>query len=186
MRKLLFVATLLVLLLPLTAAAQDAPKVEIFGGYSYFRADDKIDADLHGWNASVAGNVNKWFGVVGDFSGHYDNFDGPGFNTDINLHLFTFGPKFAYRKYERVTPYGHVLLGAARTHTKVVTAAATVRDTDTDFALIAGGGLDLNVNKSLAVRLFQTDYVFIRDGSLDTNFHNFRVSTGLVLKLGEH
>src|SRR5262245_54507163 len=74
MRKSLFVVCLL-LAFALIAQAQDKPKIEIFGGYSYLRADDNDDGiNLHGWNASATGNLNKWFGVKADFSGHYGQY----------------------------------------------------------------------------------------------------------------
>src|SRR5947207_1245557 len=101
MRKLLFVASLL-LLLPLAALAQDKPKVEVFGGYSYLRSDDDFFSDhldLHGWNVSATGNLNKWFGVKADFSGHYTSVTiSPGVKADVSGHLFLVGPQFAYRK----------------------------------------------------------------------------------------
>ncbi|MBP6824645.1 MAG: hypothetical protein KA368_24075, partial [Acidobacteria bacterium] len=72
MRKLFFVAALL-LILPLAGQAQSAPKAEIFGGYSYLRADDDDGGlDLHGWNASAAINFTKYAGIAEEFSGHYD------------------------------------------------------------------------------------------------------------------
>jgi opacity protein-like surface antigen len=186
MRKLFFVASLL-LLLPLAALAQDKPKVEIFGGYSYLRTDDALDLDLHGWNASATVNLNKWFGIKGDFSGHYtDEEISPGVRADINAHLFLIGPQFAYREHDVWQPFGHVLLGAARTHSSARTTVGRVSNTETDFAFVVGGGLDAHVAKNLAIRLFQADYVLIHDGRIDENFHNFRLSTGLVLRLGDH
>jgi opacity protein-like surface antigen len=184
MRKL-FVAASLLLLLPLAAIAQDKPKVEIFGGYSYLHTDDALDLDLHGWNASVAGNLNKWFGIKADFSGHYDDVTlSPGVRADVSAHLFLVGPQFTYRKSDTWQPFAHVLLGAARSHISARTATGRVRSSDTDFALAAGAGLDANVAKHLAIRLFQADYVYIHNDIDDT--HNFRLSTGIVLRLGDH
>ena len=65
MKKLLLVAVLL-LGFSVMAVAQDTPVVEIFGGYSYFRPDtqeDDFDLNMHGWNASVAINGNKYAGI---------------------------------------------------------------------------------------------------------------------------
>lgn len=184
MRKLIVAASLL-LLLPLAAFAQDKPKVEIFGGYSYLHTDDSLDLDLHGWNASVTGNFNKWFGLKADFSGHYDTATlSPGVRADVSEHLFLFGPQVAYRKNDVWQPFGHLLLGAARSHARARTATGVVSATDTNFALAVGGGLDAHVAKHLAIRLFQTDYVYIHDSIDDTN--NFRLSAGLVLRLGDH
>ena len=52
MRKILAVF-LVFLALPLAAAAQEYPKAEIFGGYSYFKANTD-GVGLNGWDASVA------------------------------------------------------------------------------------------------------------------------------------
>ena len=185
MRKLIAAASLL-LLLPLAAFAQDKPKVEIFGGYSYLHTDDALDLDLHGWNASVTGNLNKWFGITGDFSGHYGSVQlSPGVRADVSAHLFLVGPQVAYRKSDVWQPFGHLLFGAARGHISVPnTAGGRTRTSETDFALIAGGGLDAHIAKHLAIRLFQADYVYIHD-DIDSS-HNFRLSTGLVLRLGDH
>ncbi len=184
MRKL-FVAASLLLLLPLAAIAQDKPKVEIFGGYSYVHTDDALDLDLHGWNASVTGNLNKWFGITADFSGHYGDVSlSPGVRADVSAHLFMGGPQIAYRKNDVWQPFGHLLLGAARSHISARTATGRVSATNTDFALAVGGGLDAHIAKHLAIRLFQADYVYVHDSVDDSN--NFRLSTGLVLRLGDH
>jgi len=182
MRKLLFVASLL-LLLPLAGLAQDKPKIEVFGGYSYLRADDHDDGtDLHGWNASVTGNLNKWFGVKADFSGHYGSFTvvppdvlvaplNNRIKADLNTHLFLVGPQFAYREHDMVQPFVHVLLGSARQHanlngsdgqllaTALGVTTRDFRETDTAFAFAAGGGVDIKITKYLAWRAVQADYV---------------------------
>jgi opacity protein-like surface antigen len=187
MRKLLMSAALLLLTLPLGAYAQDAPKVEIFGGYSYLRADDSFDdgLDLHGWNASGAANFTRYAGLVADFSGHYNDitFSPTLGKADISAHLFLVGPRFSYRGNERVTPFAHVLLGAARSHVSYFDPTGKVKLRDSAFAMAVGGGLDVKVHDRLAVRLFQADYVLTRFA--DDNQHNFRLSTGLVLRLGE-
>ena len=190
MQKLLFVASLL-LLLPLAAFAQDKPKVEVFGGYSYLRTDEDFlldNLDLHGWNTSVTGNINSWFGLKGDFSGHYNDYQiSPGVRADISGHLFLAGPQFTHRKSDVWQPFVHVLVGAARQHISVPTATGRTKATDTAFAMALGGGLDAHVAKHLAVRLFQTDYVLTTfDNGFDDTQHNFRLSTGLVLRLGDH
>ena len=183
MRKLFFIAALL-LALPLIAQAQEAPKVEIFGGYSYLRADDNNGGiDLHGWNASTAVNINKWVGIVADFSGHYGEVSvGLANKADVSGYLFMVGPRFSYRKHKVLTPFGHVLLGAARQNISVRTISGRLKSDDAAFAMAIGGGLDATVHPNLAIRLFQTDYVLTRFN--DDSQHNFRISTGLVLRLG--
>src|SRR5947209_11735280 len=63
---------LLLLFTTSLAVAQDTPKFEVFGGYSFASASrtltlDRSRPNLNGWNASVAGNFNRWIGIVGDF-----------------------------------------------------------------------------------------------------------------------
>lgn len=188
MRKLMLLVSLL-LLLPLAALAQDKPKVEVFGGYSYLRTDDdaSIDnLDLHGWNASVAGNLNSWFGIKADFSGHYNDYlVSPGVRADFSQHLFLAGPQFTYRKSDVWQPFAHVMVGAARASAR--NRAAGINYRETSFAFVAGAGLDAHVAKHLAVRLFQTDYVLTTFDDFDNDAqHNFRLSTGLVLRLGDN
>ena len=47
------------------------PAVDLFAGYSYIRfrtdAGVKEDFNLHGLTGALAGNVNRWFSLVGDF-----------------------------------------------------------------------------------------------------------------------
>jgi opacity protein-like surface antigen len=182
MRKLLLI-TALMLVLPSLALAQEYPRTEIFGGYSYLRADDDNDGiDLHGWNASFNQNIVKWAGIKADFSGHYGTVTlVPGLRGDLNAHTFLIGPQFTARNNKVAQPYVHALFGVTRTDLNYFTTAGRINQRDSAFAMALGGGLDLRVNDNLAVRLFQTDYLLTRFDS-DTQ-HNFRVSTGLVLRL---
>ena len=45
-----------------TQGSRETPKAELFGGYSY------AGSDTHGWNGSIAGNVNRWLALVADVS----------------------------------------------------------------------------------------------------------------------
>jgi len=195
MRKLLFITALL-LALPLIGQAQEAPRVEIFGGYSYLRTDNNnnagltgvaTDQDLHGFNTSFTANLNTWFGVTAEVSGHYGNYNVIGLNVDQDMYVVTVGPRFALRRYERITPFAHALVGVARTSLdagSITTSTGTISTSinDSGFALVVGGGLDININELVAFRLFQADYVLTRFNSNTQN--NFRASTGIVLKLG--
>ncbi|MEW6206761.1 MAG: porin family protein [Acidobacteriota bacterium] len=162
-------------------AQESYPRFEIFGGYSYFNSDQFIEREsLHvpGFTASVAGNVNHYFGVAAEISGQYGEATIPGIRLnpqfDVNTYTFLFGPRLTHRK-GGANFFGHVLFGAART--KVETF-----DSETDFAFAVGGGVDINVSKRLGVRLIQFDYLPIR-GEDDTS-HNFRAQVGFVFRLG--
>jgi len=154
MRKLLFFASLM-LLVPMVALAQaEYPKAEVFGGYSYFRADPD-EMNLHGWNASVTANLTEWFGVEGDFAGHYGSpsiygFEIPYVDIDVKSHTFMVGPKLTYRSGS-IAPFAHFLIGAARAST----GAYGYSLSDTALAAAMGGGIDINLSESVAIRAIQ-------------------------------
>ena len=148
------------LLSPAALCAQEDLKGELSGGYSFAQA---MGEGVNGWSASIAGNPSKYFGIVGDFAGYYQN--------GAALHSFMFGPRFTYRKSRVVTPFAQVLVGAAR---------ATNGGTDSMFALALGGGLDFKVAPNLALRLPQVGYVMARDDGINTGA--FRLDLGIVFR----
>jgi len=107
MKKLLFAVVLMVAISGL-ALAQDFPKYEIFGGYSYLRSDLDNSKDLNlgtsgmyrdemapglnsagnlnGFDLQLAYNLNSWLGIKADFSYHFGNHD---FNATIPYSRFT-------------------------------------------------------------------------------------------------
>jgi opacity protein-like surface antigen len=192
MRKSILIAALMVVAMPLAGFAQ---KAEIFGGYSYLRGDDCDDnsgpncdggLDLHGFNVSFNQNIVKWVGLKADISGHYGDVTVlPGQpKFDLNSYLFLVGPQFNLPKYERVRPFGHVLFGVMRNNVTSFGAIGRTSVRDSAFALAVGGGLDLKVNKLVAVRLFQADYVLTTFDNETQN--NIRASTGVVFRFGEN
>jgi hypothetical protein len=175
-----------VLFIPLAALAQPSfPKAEVFGGYSFFRANPEM-FNLNGWNASVTGNLTHWFGVEGDFSGHYgkpiDSFGVPIEGVTIDSHTFMGGPKLSFRN-GKATPFTHFLIGFSRAGSNDFGVSTS------KFALstIIGGGIDININRNIAVRPFQADYLMTRFDPYDIGDHqnNFRFSAGIVFKFGE-
>src|SRR5262245_63300141 len=123
MKKLLFFASMLALCLPLAASAQEAaPKVEIFGGYAYLRADTIDGVNAHGFNTSLTGNITKHVGIVGEFSRFTtsQSFTDPilgGITVDSNVLTYLFGPRITLRR-GKAEPFVHALLGGARENDK--------------------------------------------------------------------
>ncbi len=158
-----------VLLLAVSAQAQDTPKAEVFAGYSFSRAEaggGLSGINLNGWNAAITGNVNSWFGITADFSGHYGStlLDAP-----INRHSFLFGPKLTYRGGDaKVSPFAHALFGAVRAHRGIANLPLgsplplLPAATETAFGMALGGGVDYKVNDRVAIRLIQAEYLMTR------------------------
>lgn len=185
MMKVLLVSVL-VFVLPLVAIAQEnSPKAEVFGGYSYFRANNPlsfVNLNLNGWNASVSGNVSKWFGIVGDFSGHYGSPQVLGFSVPflkVNTYSLLFGPGLYYRS-DKITPFAHFLIGTTRASAGVFGLSYSKNA----LSAAVGGGIDLKLNNSFAVRVFQADYLMTR--FYDERQNNLRLSAGIVFLFGNH
>src|SRR6266700_857693 len=171
---------------------QETPKAEIFAGYSYIRFN--MDSHLvqknypvNGGSVSLTGNLNHWFGLVGDVGFYRFGNHPPG--TSAHMFTFLFGPRFSARgRSERWTPFLHTLFGAAR----IVedpnmgvfgpNPGAVSRNA---FALAIGAGLDLKLTKRVAWRTLQAEYLVTKfaDGA-DSAQNNMRLTSGLVLRFG--
>src|SRR5262249_12428283 len=129
MRNYLLLAILL-LTSSFYSGAQETSKFDVFGGYSLLHtSNDFAGANASGWNASITGNLNNWFGIACDFSGHYDHV----FGISVSEHNFLFGPTVSYRtnREERFTPFAHALFGSAH--------LAGGGSSDNAFAMALGG-----------------------------------------------
>ena len=167
------------LLLSLTAAAQDNPKAEASFGYSYVRANPNTSGvpsfNLQGGSASLAYNPSDRFGIVGDFGGyHVGSISGTTVNS--NLYTYLFGPRFSLRG--KVTPYAQALFGGAH-----ITGGA-LASSQNSFAMTVGGGVDVKVTDHVAIRLGQAEYLMTRFREIGPRVtqNNLRLSTGIVFR----
>ncbi|MGB7549831.1 MAG: hypothetical protein WBM14_18995 [Terracidiphilus sp.] len=181
------------------------PRFELFAGYSYLRAVPTMAAGnrlvwMNGGSTSIAFNVNRYLGLVGDF-GLYTNsevkFTG-GYtgtvdvnNSNVAALTYLFGPRLSYRKYDRIVPFAQVLFGGV--HANLVTLAGctvncTLLPTQSSFAMTAGGGLDLRVHRHFAIRIIQAEYLMTRFTSYTTGAagmqNDMRLSSGIVFRFG--
>ncbi len=183
------------------AAAQDqpAPKWELYGGYSVFNAG----CDLHGllpgavtpvasclkWDprgagASVTYDFNRWFGLTVDSSGQWGSGQsGVAARIDqVEFFNISAGPKITFRTHY-FSPFLEVLGGEHR-------LASEVFGNDREAGFMAGGGLDLNLARHFAVRLFRADFVYSdhQYGPSSvvpaTDVRGVRLQSGLVFMFG--
>jgi outer membrane protein with beta-barrel domain len=174
MRKFIVLALLLGMSSLATFAQEmqtEAPKAEIFGGYQYTRFDGGLNAN--GWNSSVTGNLNRWFGVAADFSGAYKSQSGVSFHN----YTYTFGPVVSYRHNESFTPFAHFLAGGFHASA----SSSGVSGSDGGFAMMFGGGVDVKVSQRIALRAIQFDWLSLHSNGVSDN-NNMRISTGILLR----
>ncbi len=183
------------------AAAQDqpSPKWELYGGYSFLYpgADihgvlplglvpltSRLESNPRGAGLSATYNFNRWFGLTLDGSTHW----GSGENglakrlDDTAFSNLSFGPKITFRS-AHFSPFLEALVGDHRL------MPDAFHDID-KLGFMAGGGLDLNVSRHVALRLLRADYVqsSYRYGpkatTPSTDLSGVRLQAGIVFKFG--
>ncbi len=202
MRKIVWLCGV-ILLLSVPAMAQDEPKFDLFGGYSYVHANfgtpssggGAITANLNGGSGAVAFYPSKHFGFVGDFGGYkLGTLKQGSASADVSGSVFTylFGPRIRFGG-EKATPFAQVLFGGAHigdvTDTTGVlcgTAGCTAINSENAFAMTLGGGLDINVSHHFGIR-GQAEYLMTRFTDINSTTgakatqNNARISVGIVI-----
>ena len=194
-----------------SVSAQDTNRVEFFGGYSYLSVDTGLDefdedafdsrANMHGFNASVTGNISRRVGLKFDFSTHSkDLFNDSFTQVKARNNQFLGGVQFKNNEKDGpvLKPFAHVLAGVANQRLScegdcfveegVITSFS---ETQNNFAMAFGGGLDIKVHPRVDIRAFQFDYnpVFFRasEGDFTNVFtdsrtqNNIRIGIGIVI-----
>ena len=172
------------------AQAQREPRLEIAAGYSFLRTRTVAPTgfNLNGGSLSVAANVNSWLGFVGDFAGyHTRNVPPSGFSLTISSYMF--GPRISYRGRERVTIFAQELVGVGHAGGTLYTVGfapgAAAPAPVNAFAMALGGGLDVNLSRSWAIRAFQTEWFQTTFPNGQGNRqHSFRFTTGISWRIG--
>jgi opacity protein-like surface antigen len=128
---------------------------------------------MDGGSASVAVHVSNWLGIAGDL-GVYHGYPG----RSLTGETYTFGPRFTYRRLDRVMPFAQALFGGSH----FSASSGGITGGGNEFAFALGGGADfaLRHRAKLALRP-QCEYLGIRSGGSTTN--TVRFSTGLVFRI---
>jgi len=169
-------------------AQEQASKLEAYGGYYYVRFNVNASAaggapsetfNGNGGGVQLEYNANHWLGVVGDMAGY-------GATATTNGALvggaftYLFGPRVNFR-HGKVTPFAQTLFGGIWTTNGIGNSGS-----ENNFAMTAGGGIDIKVSRHISVRPAQAEYFMtkIPDG-LNNRQHNLRIGTGIVIRLAK-
>ena len=169
----LALAVLLTLGVPLSSAAQETPRAEMFGGYSWARDDSR---NMNGWNASVTLNLREWLGISTDISGLYTSLG----NTDRCRYWVLAGPRVSLG-WGRFTPFAYALAGAVHTRSELEFLSVSIDEGSTDPGMALGGGLGVRLSDRWSGEV-KAEAALVRSGG-DTDSAP-RLSGGLVLRIG--
>ena|ERR1700690_3896569 len=165
-----------ILLLSLTAKAQDTPQWEVSGGYSYLDANlsgPGSSFHLNGGYGSADENLNSWLGGRFEFNAWGGSVSG----QNVSAQTFTYGPVFSFRKFDKITPYAHAQFGAIHAGTGYL----GISNSAFKLAIAPGGGVDFRINDHIGVR-GQADYLMTR--FLGLRQDNLQFSGGVVFYIG--
>lgn len=174
----------MILLVALSAFAQEMPKWDVAGGYSFLRIEK---VNLNGWSAAAAGSLSKNFSLAAEVSGHYktqsQTLYGVNAKASFKEYNFLFGPRFSSRANSRITPFVQSLVGIGHLSGQASGSgygtSVSFGESSNALAWASGGGLDVMTMGNLGIRA-QVDYIFFRPtGGEHSNALRFML--GMVL-----
>lgn len=212
MRKLIFLAIMIVGCASIAAAQTDYNKVEVYGGYSHARVDTGIsDNDpalddivderegFNGFNAAVTGNVSRYVGFKFDVSGHFKQKNFPvGFiaasvDVDSTVYSFLGGVQLKDNSTEtKFKPFAHALVGAAHARNEfefsdnfcvaVFPSPCPANFTETDTGLAGAIGGGLDIRAGNRFDIRVIQFDYVPTRVFDATQHNFRIGAGIVFR----
>jgi hypothetical protein len=171
-----------VLLFGGAAFAQDTPKFEVTANYSYLRFNPEnsniiAPFSLNGGGISGVYFFNSMIGIKAEFEGYGSttrNLKESGQPVSANLFTYNVGPEFKFRT-AHFEPFVDAMFGGAHSNAFVNVCNATEcigSPSNNAFDFIIGGGIDIPVTKSIAIRPIELDFVLTRFGNAFTNSNN--------------
>jgi hypothetical protein len=164
--------------------------LEISFNYSYARSNAAPGQcgcfNMTGGSSEVAIHAFRALSLVADLTGERATTIGPTVGDDLSLVVFAVGPRFTHRfSGGKFTPFVQGLVGVAHGFDGLfpgsngsLFGAASAR------AVLAGGGLDVTINRHLAIRAIQADYLRTQLPNGQGNEQNLlRAGAGIVLRI---
>jgi outer membrane immunogenic protein len=175
-------------LAPSNASAQNIERMEIGAEYSFVKSNappgDCGCFTLNGANGWFAYNFTHHWAAVGEMGGGYaSKIDGT--TSDLTFSTFLGGVRYSRRLMDRIAPFGQFLIGGAHANGALTPDLAGMPAGANAFAMVAGGGMDLEGSRYWKLRLIEVDYLLTRfDNGVNNHQNNVRVSIGAAFRFG--
>lgn len=194
-----------ILCLPLLSMAQSQETSEvpsrgsIYGGYSLLHTNNNFSNNFssdfinssnnfNGWEGQGTFNFTRHFGVTADFTGNSNQLAGvsfAGFSVGARQHIyeFLFGPTVS-TNFGKSSVFAHALFGAAHSSlgagvsVPILGGLSAPIDSSNAFAMAFGGGVDIGITRSFAIRAAQIDFVRTNFNSIDALASGLSTNTG--------
>jgi outer membrane protein OmpA-like peptidoglycan-associated protein/opacity protein-like surface antigen len=169
-----------------TPPGKVVPRYEIAGMFDYvnFNPGGGFQSfSSYGGSGSFTWNPSRWIGLTEELGGLSYERNVNGASLDGGITTFLLGPRLNLRKFDYFIPFAEFLLGGAH-----VGPHMTGADSQSAFALAAGGGVDIALTRNIAWRFAEIDYLMTNFSgpSVGGNSRqdNLRLGTGIVLRFG--
>jgi len=213
MRKSLILMGLLLVVAGTGAAQDDFPKVETSPGFMFIHTSPPFGSQVGnqsfncvGAGGTFAYNLTKLLGLAADMGGcKFVNLGGQfggviGNQISANNFNFLFGPRLTLRGDSAFQPFAEVNFGGSRlslscnSNTNCMKYFGTGTYSWTAFAMTAGGGFQIKLNRKFSWRPVQAEYLYTRFGNScsvggvclagNQSQNSFRLKSGIVIGWG--
>jgi peptidoglycan-associated lipoprotein len=163
-------------------------RMEVGGEYSFVNTNAPPGGcgcfSMNGGTGWFAYNLFPNLAVIGEIGGEYaSNIDHT--SADLTLTSFLGGARYSRRWFKEIAPFGQLLLGGAHASGALTPTSSGQSSSANAFAMVAGGGMDLEMSRHWKVRLIEVDYFLTRfDNRSNDHQNNLRVSLGVAYRFG--
>jgi len=169
-------------------ANADLSRGDISLGYTYVKANAPPGGckcfGLNGGYVSASYRIISWLSIAGEVNGTHAN-DISGLGQDLTLLTYAAGPQVSFPG-RRIVPFAQALVGFAQGSDSYFPQGTSYSTTASGFAFMAGGGVDINLNRRWAVRAIKAQYLRTTfPNGTDNEENHLMLSAGLVYKFGE-
>lgn len=170
------------------ARAQETEKIEVGIDYNYIRTNAPPGGcgcfSMNGGGGWLAYNLTNSLAAVSEFSVQHATGIG-GIGANLTLTSYLFGPRYSLRWSNHIVPFGQALFGGAHANGSLAPGSPAIPGSPNVFAMTAGGGVDIMLNRHFAVRAAQVDYFLTRlKNGVNDHQNNLRFSAGVVFRFG--
>jgi outer membrane protein OmpA-like peptidoglycan-associated protein len=169
-----------------TAPGQITPRYEVAGMFDYanFNPDAGFPSfNNYGGSGQFTWNPTRYLGLTEELGGLSYSRQVTGGTVHGGLTTFFIGPRLNLRRFDYFVPFAEFMIGGAHGGVQL-----TGDSSQTAFALVAGGGVDIVFSRNIVWRFAEIDYLMT---SFNGNFlaaggreNSLRVGTGIVLRFG--
>ena len=151
----------------------------MFGGGSF---------GMNGGGADLLWPIIRHLGLVGEFSGVHSG-SVPLSATGLTLLTYMAGTRLSMtlrstHETGKITPFAQILFGGVHGSGGAFPKGLSLSSTANAFAMSAGGGMQVGLNRLVDLRVIQAEYLYTRlPNSFDNYQSSYRIGASVVLRL---